>query len=468
MNEWHEDIKTMVRKISTSENAGVFLFTDTQIKEEGFLEDICNLLNSGEVPNIFNAEERNEILEKMRQIDRAKDKSLQTDGSMVALFNMFVNICREQLHVVLAMSPIGNGFRNRIRKFPGIVNCCTIDWFQPWPRDALLAVAKKFLGNIEVSEQDRPLCIDMCMEFHTSTRDLSEEFLLRLGRYNYVTPTSYLELIKTFKSLLEKKRNETVANRTRYLNGIEQLEMASKQIDVLKDRLEELQPTLKIAVETVAKQLAQVQADSEKANAQREIVMQEEAIAVEQAAIANAIQVECNVKLAEALPILDAAIEALQTLTTADISIVKTMKAPPAAVKIVMEAVCIIKDIKPEKVPSPSGVGMIDDYWTASKKMLTDIKFLDSLLNFDKDNIPPRVIQRLHERILTNENFDPEKIKSVSTACEGLCKWIIAIVKYDKVNKVVAPKRAALEEAQANYNVSFLSIEVFNVLINYF
>lgn len=54
----------------------------------------------------------------------------QTDGSPVALFNMFAQIVREQLHIVLAMSPIGDGFRNNIRKFPSIVNCCTIDWFQ--------------------------------------------------------------------------------------------------------------------------------------------------------------------------------------------------------------------------------------------------------------------------------------------------------------------------------------------------
>ena len=50
---------------------------------------------------------------------------------------------RESLHVVLAMSPLSNAFRNRVRKFPAIVNCCTIDWFQSWPTDALLAVASK-------------------------------------------------------------------------------------------------------------------------------------------------------------------------------------------------------------------------------------------------------------------------------------------------------------------------------------
>lgn len=41
----------------------VFLITDTQIKEESFLEDIDNLLNTGEVPNLFAADEKAEIME---------------------------------------------------------------------------------------------------------------------------------------------------------------------------------------------------------------------------------------------------------------------------------------------------------------------------------------------------------------------------------------------------------------------
>lgn len=138
------------------------------------------------------------------------------------------------------MSPIGNALRNRVRKFPAIVNCCTIDLFQTWPEDALLAVASRFFSTVELSDFEKPICTDMCMEFHTSTQLLSEQFLLRLNRHNYVTPTSYLELIHTFKGLLEKKRNETKTARTRYLTGIEQLEIASKQIDILKANLEEV------------------------------------------------------------------------------------------------------------------------------------------------------------------------------------------------------------------------------------
>jgi dynein heavy chain len=39
----------------------------------------------------------------------------------------------------------------------------------------------------------------MCKTFHENIRVLSQLFLVQLSRHNYVTPTSYLELILTFK-----------------------------------------------------------------------------------------------------------------------------------------------------------------------------------------------------------------------------------------------------------------------------
>lgn len=50
--------------------------------------------------------------------------------SPLALFALFVNLCKENLHIVVAFSPIGDAFRNRLRQFPSLINCCTIDWFQ--------------------------------------------------------------------------------------------------------------------------------------------------------------------------------------------------------------------------------------------------------------------------------------------------------------------------------------------------
>ena len=52
---------------------------------------------------------------------------------------------------------------------------------------------------------------------------------------------------------------------------------------------------------------------------------------------------------------------------------------------------------------------------------------------------------------MTDKNFEPKKVAKAAKAAEGLCKWIRAIVLYDKVIKIVAPKKAKLLEAEQMY-----------------
>ncbi|KAK2577836.1 hypothetical protein KPH14_001102, partial [Odynerus spinipes] len=459
VTEWHEDIKTIMRKVTATELHSTFLFTDVQIKEESFLEDISNMLNTGEVPNIFTNEEKAEICEKMRQIDRQRDRSMQTDGSLVALFNLFVQIAREQLHIVVAMSPIGDGFRNRIRKFPALVNCCTIDWLQPWPEDALIAVATRFLAEIELTDHERKAGIDMCRFFHVSTERLSEEYLIRLNRYNYVTPTSYLEMINTFKDLLEKKRREILLAKARYEGGLGRLDSTQQQVVDMQETLRELQPKLVTATQDVQNMLLDIERENQEVAEFETTVKDDEAAAQAVADEAAAIKAECDANLAEAMPILLRAQAALNTLTLADIAVVKVMKQPPYAVKLIVESVCVLKEIKPERTQLKDGT-VIEDYWKSALRMLSDAKFLDSLLNFDKDNIPEKVIDNIRKNYLTKPEFNPAKMKKVSTACEGLCRWVLAMSEYDKVAKVVGPKKKALAEAEAAYNDAMEKLEL--------
>lgn len=248
--------------------------------------------------------------------------------------------------------------------------------------------------------------------------------------------------------------------KSRYEVGIQKLDNAGSEVSVMQASLEALQPALVEAADKVAKTMKKVETESAEAAIVEKNVKIDEELANEQAKAAGAIKEECDANLAEALPILDAAMAALNTLTPADITIVKTMKNPPKGIKLVMEAICILKDIKPDKIPNPSGMGLMEDFWGPSKRVLGDMKFLESLITYDKDNIPPRIMDKLQKTILTDENFDPDKVKTASTAAEGLCKWTIAISKYDKVAKVVAPKKIALAAAEAAYQTAMDALEV--------
>lgn len=256
-----------------------------------------------------------------------------------------------------------------------------------------------------------------------------------------------------------------MTGKKRYEVGLEKLDHAASQVSVMQSALEALQPALVEATAKVAETMKKVEAESAEAAEVEKVVLSDEAIANEQAKAAQVIKDDCDANLAEAMPALNAALTALNTLTPADMTILKTMKSPPKGIRLVMEAVCILKDLKPDKLPNPSGIGTYEDYWGPSKKVLGDMKFLENLINFDKDNIPPKVMIKLQEKILTDESFDPEKIKVASTAAEGLSKWVIAIAKYDKVAKVVAPKKLALAEAEAIFQNAMTALEAKRQLL---
>ncbi len=125
-----------------------------------------------------------------------------------------------------------------------MVNCCTIDWFSEWPTDALESVAARFLKVVEMSDELREKCVEMCIMFHESTNKISKRFLQELRRHYYVTPTSYLELITTFKTLLKEKRTEVMNLMKRYENGNDCLIKTEETVTKMQQYLEELKPQL--------------------------------------------------------------------------------------------------------------------------------------------------------------------------------------------------------------------------------
>uniref|UniRef100_A0A4W6EEI5 Dynein axonemal heavy chain 7 n=1 Tax=Lates calcarifer TaxID=8187 RepID=A0A4W6EEI5_LATCA len=439
MSDWRDDLKRIMLKAGIEGKSLVFLFNDSQIKDEAMLEDINMLLNTGDVPNIFAADERADIIEKVL-----------TFTCPFSFFDLsFLVSCNWELLYSTAMSPIGDAFRNRLRMFPSLINCCTIDWFHAWPNDALEMVAHKFLEDVEMESEIRQEVVEMCKTFQTSVVEMSQRYFSRLRRHNYVTPTSYLELILTFKTLLNVKRNEVDTARNRYIVGLQKLEFAASQVSVMQQELTALQPELIQTSAETDKMMVKIEGETVEVDAKKELVSADEKVANEAAAAAQAIKDECEGDLAEAMPALEAALSALDTLKPADITVVKSMTNPPGPVKLVMESICIMKGIKPERKPDPGGSGkMIEDFWGPSKKLLGDLKFLESLKAYDKDNIPAPYIKKIRDKFIGNPDFQPSVIKNVSSACEGLCKWVRAMEVYERVAKVVAPKKERLKLAE--------------------
>ena len=453
MNEWREDLRTLLKQSGMEGKPTVFLLPDTQIIKEAFLEDVNAVLNSGDVPNIFDAPTKEEIGSVVRPICA----SLGLAQTKAAVYAHFLARVQENLHVVLAMSPGTDLFRSRLRMYPSLLNCCSIDWFSEWPDQALTNVAKQQLAEIPFKDdQERAAVFDVCRGIHQSVAAASIKFLNEQDRFNAVTPTSYLELLASYQKLMKERKAEVGPNRQRFVVGLEKLADATVQVEKLQEDIVKLQPVLVKTSAEVDEMMVNISADREEADKTKAIVETQEAEANAKAAEAKTIADDAQKDLDEALPALDAATKSLKSLNKGDIVEVKAMKNPPAGVKLTMEVVCLLQKVKPVRKDDPNQMGKkINDYWEPATKLLNDPSaFLQSLFDFDKDAIEEGTITQITPYVEgKNGDFTPAAIEKSSKACKSICEWALAMFKYYHVAKMVEPKKALLASAQAELKV---------------
>lgn len=329
MKDWHDNMREILKEAGIDARSTVFMLSDVQIAMEGFVEDVSNILNNGEIPNLFALpEDKAAVEEGMREIRAFRELS-DTE-----LYLQFVERSRQNLHVILAFSPIGEAFRRRLRMFPSLVNCSTIDWFLPWPNEALKTVAERFL---EDEELDNPQAIvSVCVDMQERVAAVSEEFKQEMRRYNYVTPTSYLELINTFKVILKQRREMIQRNVDRYGKGLKQLSEATTTVLELEVMLDKLRPELEKAQDETKKMIEDIAVQQKEVDIKTKSCEADEKICKEKMRAAEEIETDCKQELAKVEPIYREAVDAVKKLESSDITEVKQTQNPNEGTKTVI------------------------------------------------------------------------------------------------------------------------------------
>lgn len=160
--DFREDLRELYRIVLKKPQT--FLFTDSHVAEEGFLELINNILTIGMVPALFPEEEKDGLIGPVDEEIR-KQKLPETKEFR---WNYFVDRARENLHIILAMSPAGETLRVRCRNFPGLISNTSVDWFFPWPEDALTAVADNFLSSVDIEPDFKTKVTEHIVMVHLS------------------------------------------------------------------------------------------------------------------------------------------------------------------------------------------------------------------------------------------------------------------------------------------------------------
>ncbi|XP_071672611.1 dynein axonemal heavy chain 9 isoform X18 [Patagioenas fasciata] len=430
------DLANLYLKAGVKNIGIVFLMTDAQVADEQFLVLVNDFLASGEIPDLFPDDEVENIINSVR--NEVKGRGLV--DSRETCWKFFIERVRRQLKVVLCFSPVGSKLRVRSRRFPAIVSCTAIDWFQEWPQEALESVSLRFLQETETVEDSVKDSISKFMAYvHTSVNEISRLYLSNERRYNYTTPKSFLEQIKLYQNLLLKKGKDLKAKMERLENGLEKLKSTSAQVDELKARLAAQEVELKQKNEDADKLIRVVGVETEKVSREKAIADEEEQKVALITQEVEQKQKDCEEDLAKAEPALEAAQAALNTLNKKNLTELRSFGSPPSAVSNVTAAVMVLM--------APGGKIPKDRSWKAAKAAMARVDgFLDSLIKFDKENIHENCLKAL-QPYLQDPKFKPEFVTTKSLAAAGLCSWVVNMVRFHAVFCEVQPKRQALSRA---------------------
>ncbi len=433
------DLAVLYIKAGQKNLGNTFLLTDAQVADESFLVVINDMLASGEVADLLPDDEVENIISSMR----TEVKAVGLPETRENCWKFFIDRVRKMLKCILCFSPVGTTLQNRIRKFPALINCTSIIWFQGWPHEALMSVSQKFVKEISVLPLELHDPIASFMAFvHSAVNDMSATYLQNEKRYNYTTPKSFLEQIDLYGKLVTAKNTEALSKADRLESGLTKLESCAMQVEELKKVLAVQEVVLKEKNDQADNLIKVVEKETKIVVGEKETAAVEEKKVAVTAAEVGKIQEVCKVELEKAEPALQAAYAALNTLNKANLTELKTFTSPPPDVIQVISAVYILwEGTKNYKVPK-------DKSWKACKSnMMGDAqKFLDGLITLDKESITGMVVDAM-DPYVKSPGFDPEKIRSKSFAASGLCSYVLNVLTYNEVFQDVAPKRRALQEA---------------------
>ncbi|KAF1790945.1 P-loop containing nucleoside triphosphate hydrolase [Phytophthora cactorum] len=286
--EFHEDIKKLYTQVGLQQQKTVFLFSDTQIKNESFVEDLNNILSSGEIPGLFEKDEQAGILDGVRL--RARAQGIRETKE--SLWNFFIS---EE-------------------------------------------VGMKFLEEKNVAlEVQRPKIAAVFAVVHSSVMLASSQVLARMKRHNYVTPTNYLSLVTGYIR----------DTRDKLKNGLAKLEESRLQVEEMSKQLEQRKIVVAQKNKDCSDLLVVIVSERRVADEQRKQVEADSERIGKEEAETKKIADDAQKDLDEALPALQRAMQEVENLDKKAIAEVKVYTQPPEAVSMVMCAVMILFGLPP-------------------------------------------------------------------------------------------------------------------------
>jgi dynein heavy chain 1 len=450
--QFDEDLKIILKRAGIKKEKICLLLDEGSVTDASFFERMNTLLANAEIPGLFEGDEQTMLLSSCRDVAQREGLNLNTTDDLLRFFSRNI---RSNLHVVFTMNPTEGKLAAKASSSPALFNRCILNWMGDWDIQAFYQVAHENLQYLDLDGSFTPpatfkpahitekpytikdAVVDMAYHIHVSTAKLNDSVRIKVNGASgiYITPGQFLDFIQKIVVIYKEKRSYVEDRQHHLIAGLEKLKETLQRVAELRKSLDSKQNKLEDKTNLANEKLRQMIKDQQEAEKKQAASLDLKKALKEQKALIEERRKIVVSDLAKAEPALIEAQQSVSSIKRQHLVEVRSMANPPAAVKLTMEAVCIL-------------LGSKVDSWKSVQAILRRDDFISSIVNYSSDSLTKYIRLEISNSYLSDPNFTFEVVNHASKACGPLLKWVIALISYAEILEKVGPMREEVKELE--------------------
>ncbi|KAG0726862.1 Dynein heavy chain, cytoplasmic [Chionoecetes opilio] len=450
--DFDEDLRQVLRRSGCKDEKICFILDESNVLDSSFLERMNTLLANGEVPGLFEGDEYTTLMTQCKEGSQREGFMLDSSEE---LYKWFTGQVMRNLHVVFTMNPSADGLKDRAATSPALFNRCVLNWFGDWSNGALFQVGLEFTNRIDLDRMNwsapdyfpvayerlpappshRDAIINAFVHVHQTLHRANTRLAKRGSTVMAITPRHYLDFINHFVKLYNEKRSELEEQQLHLNVGLGKIAETVEQVEQMQKSLAIKNQELQAKNEAANLKLKQMVKDQQEAEKQK-VASQEMQEQLEAQTVRITIKREEVMKdLSKVEPAVQDAQSAVKGIRRQHLVEVRSMANPPPMVKLALESICLL-------------LGEATSDWKAIKSIIMKDNFIGTVVNFNTDDMPDDIREKMRSRYLSNPDYNFEKVNRASLACGPMVKWAIAQIEFADMLKRVEPLRNELSSLE--------------------
>lgn len=454
--DFDDDLREVLRRCGCKGEKICFIMDESNVLDSGFLERMNTLLANAEVPGLFEGDDFASLMTACKE--GAQRQGLLLD-SQEELYKWFTQQIVKNLHVVFTMNPPEDGLSSKAATSPALFNRCVLNWFGDWSDQALFQVGHELTHSMDLDLTNfqspdtvqmafrglslplshREAIVNAMVYVHYSLHRFNAKLLRQQGKVTFLTPRHFLDFVAQYVKLYNEKR-EDLEEQQRHLNvGLDKLKDTVEKVEELRVSLAEKQKQLQAKSAEANEKLNQMLHDQKEAETQQQTSLQfKTKLTVQEEEIASRKQIVIQ-DLAKAEPAVEEAKKSVSNIKKQQLTEVRSMSAPPAGVRLTLEAVCTLLGHSPK--------GTLD--WKQIQAIVRRDDFIGTIVHFDSERqMNERLRTKMRDNFLSNPEFTFEKVNRASKACGPLLQWATAQVEFSEILDRVGPLKEEVQQLE--------------------